>query len=79
MVRTTGRRVGWFGQLYVRSDSDKPRASWQAHDSAITALAVSPDGSLLVSGARDGAVRVWNIPWIRAELRKLGLDWTTTQ
>jgi WD40 repeat protein len=61
----------------LRSESDKPRARWQAHDTAVSALAVSPDGTLLASGARDGSVRVWNIPRIRAELRKLhpGLDW----
>src|SRR5262245_19218296 len=57
--------------------SGKELARWQAHDSALTALAVSSDGKLLVSGASDGTVRVWNLPWIRAELRKIhpDLDW----
>jgi WD40 repeat protein len=50
-------------------------ARWQAHDAAVTALTFSPDGALLASGARDGRLRVWNVPWIRAELAKLGLDW----
>jgi hypothetical protein len=50
-------------------------ARWKAHEAAVTALTLSPDGALLVSGGRDRAVRVWNLPWIRAELAKLGLDW----
>ncbi|MFO0843436.1 MAG: hypothetical protein U0797_13725 [Gemmataceae bacterium] len=32
-------------------------ARWQAHDAAVTAAAFSPDGSLLVTGARDGTFR----------------------
>jgi WD40 repeat protein len=74
------------GETVVRADEDgtlhllvlgtgQELARWQAHDSAITAVAVSPDGNLLVSGDRGGTVRVWNLPWIRSELRKLGLDW----
>ncbi len=50
-------------------------ARWRAHGAAVTALTLSSDGKLLVSGARDGTLRVWNIPWIREELAKLGLDW----
>jgi hypothetical protein len=53
----------------------KELARWQGHETAITALTFSPDGKLLVSGARDGTIRVWNLPWIREELAKLGLDW----
>ena len=50
-------------------------ARWEGHEAEVTALAFSPDGALLVSGARDGTVRVWDLPWIRGELGKLGLDW----
>jgi WD40 repeat protein len=58
-----------------RIATGKEIARWQAHDAAVTALALSPDETLLVSGARDGSIRVWNLPWIRQELAKLGLDW----
>src|SRR5207237_5527352 len=69
---------GTDGLVYLRSvETGTEVARWQAHDSAITALAFSPDGKLLVSGARDGSVRVWNLPWIRENLGKLGLDWST--
>ena len=32
-------------------------------------------GPLILSRARDGTVRVFNVPWVHAELKKLGLEW----
>jgi WD40 repeat protein len=67
---------GEDGLIHLRDlTTGKELARWKAHDSAVTALTFSPDGKLLVSGADDGAVRVWDLPWIRGELAKLGLDW----
>ena len=38
----------------------------QAHFSAVTSLALSPDGWLLLSGARDKVVVVWDLRgWVR--------------
>ncbi len=67
---------GEDGLIRVRDvNTGKELARWQAHEAAVTALTFSPDGKLLVSGARDGTFRVWNLPWIHEELAKLGLDW----
>jgi WD40 repeat protein len=53
----------------------KTVAKWEAHDEMIIALAFSPDGCTLVSGERGGAIKVWNLAWIRKELAALKLDW----
>ncbi|MCX6907604.1 MAG: hypothetical protein NTY01_06125, partial [Verrucomicrobia bacterium] len=50
-------------------------ARWEAHDSDVTALAFSPDGTTLASASKQGALKLWNLSSLRAELRKLGLDW----
>lgn len=50
-------------------------AHWEAHDDHLTALAFSPDSGTLVTGSADGTVKLWNLPFIRRELAKLGLDW----
>jgi WD40 repeat protein len=50
-------------------------ARWEAHDSAVTALAISPDGATLASGSIQGALKLWNLPAIRRQLAAMGLDW----
>jgi hypothetical protein len=40
------------------------------------ALNFSPDGQWLVAAKHDGETVGWSLPVVRAELRKLGLDWT---
>jgi WD40 repeat protein/tRNA A-37 threonylcarbamoyl transferase component Bud32 len=42
---------------------------------AIWSLAWSPDRNLLAVGTSMGGPVIWNMPKIRAELAKLGLDW----
>ena len=39
------------------------------------ALEFSPDGQWLLAAKNDGETVAWNIPVIRRELAKLGLDW----
>lgn len=48
----------WFDSytLEVQADRTKP----QIHDAAIKSVAMSPDGSLMATGAADGFVRVWD-------------------
>jgi len=36
-------------------------SSWQAHLESIASLAISPDGSTLLSGAHDASVRFWDL------------------
>ncbi|MFO0907855.1 MAG: WD40 repeat domain-containing protein [Isosphaeraceae bacterium] len=38
-------------------------------------LVFDPEGSLLLSGAADGTLKLWDLPAIRHELSGLGLDW----
>jgi WD40 repeat protein len=39
------------------------------------ALEFSRDGQWLVAAKNDGETVAWNLPEIRSELKKLGLDW----
>ncbi|CAK0745829.1 hypothetical protein CCP3SC5AM1_1300004 [Gammaproteobacteria bacterium] len=38
------------------------RYVWPAHQAAITALAVSADGKIAISGSNDHTIRVWDLP-----------------
>jgi WD40 repeat protein len=55
--------------------SGRELARWQAHDAPLSAPAFSPDGKTLVSGGRDGTLKLWDIPSIRKELSALNMGW----
>jgi WD40 repeat protein len=42
-------------------------ATLRGHEQAVSSLAVSPDGTALVSGSSDGTVRLWGIPTGQAQ------------
>ena len=42
-------------------------------------LASSPDGQWLIAAKDDGETIAWDLPLIRCELDKLGLDWTDSE
>ncbi|KAL7803474.1 hypothetical protein V8C44DRAFT_353120 [Trichoderma aethiopicum] len=53
------------------SHGDDPPRTLRGHADDIRSIAISPDGSRLVSSSRDGSIRIWDIspeledPWIR--------------
>jgi microtubule-associated protein-like 6 len=48
------------GNLYI-FENDRLRRSVKAHTGPVSCLDVSSQGNFLVSGGRDGIVRVWNV------------------
>ncbi|MBI3314259.1 MAG: WD40 repeat domain-containing protein [Candidatus Omnitrophica bacterium] len=38
-----------------------PLQTFEGHTNAIEAIAISPDGEIMITGSRDGSARVWNI------------------
>ncbi len=50
-------------------------ARWPGHDGGVSALLFSRDGQTLYSGSQDGVLKLWNLPFIRKELKEMGLDW----
>lgn len=43
----------------------------------VQSLAFSPDGARLAVGSENAVVQLWDLPALRRELAKLGLDWKT--
>lgn len=62
------RMIGGMGTIVNSGQMDE--ATFVGHESGITALALSLDGSLLTSGAEDGNVFVWDVA-TRQMIRKL--------
>jgi WD40 repeat protein len=49
-----------------RIEPREPSVSWQGHDGAVLAVAVSHDGRTLSSGGEDRMIRLWEMPTGRA-------------
>jgi WD40 repeat protein len=43
--------------------------------SCVLFFSPSPDSHILVSGAADGSIKLWDLPFIRQGLAELDLDW----
>jgi WD40 repeat protein len=46
----------------ITADEDSYRGQLTGHKSAATAMAVSQDGRIAVTGGRDGTLRIWDVP-----------------
>jgi WD40 repeat protein len=55
----------------ARSQAASVSRTLQGHTAAVTSLAFSPDGKYLVSGSRDGTIRMWEVRHLR-EIAMLG-------
>jgi WD40 repeat protein len=49
----------WSGEIVVWNGEGGQRARLEGHGRAVSALASSPDGTLLASASRDQTVRIW--------------------
>jgi WD40 repeat protein len=69
--------VGGFERARLWSIGAVPEAlvSLPGHRGRVSNLAFSADGRRLATGGDDGAVAVWELDRVRAELKKLVLDW----
>jgi WD40 repeat protein len=76
-VSPDGKTLATGDQLVALWDvaTGRELARWDAHGIQVTALAFSPDGGMLVSGAADGSVKLWDLAFIRRGLKELNLDW----
>lgn len=58
--------------IFITGSDDQPSPLFSHHEASMTAVAFSPDGLLLLTGASDEAVRIWN-----AETGALIWTWTS--
>ncbi len=71
-VDATGHASGF---LLFRADHDGPLAKLLSENDDSEMPSFSLDGKVLAIGAKDGAVRVLNLPRIRERLSEIGLGW----
>jgi dipeptidyl aminopeptidase/acylaminoacyl peptidase len=57
----------WSGEVKLwNPESQKVRASFQAHDQNIPCLEFSPDGRYLATAGAEGSIKVWDVGEVRA-------------
>ncbi|MBL8913856.1 MAG: protein kinase [Archangium sp.] len=50
----------WQGDVLLVTEAGELRGQWRAHSDAVLAVAWADDGERLLTGSRDGTVRLWN-------------------
>ncbi|MEM7587845.1 MAG: protein kinase, partial [Acidobacteriota bacterium] len=55
--------------------SGRELVHWQAHESAVVALATRPGTGQLVTGGCDGRLRAWDLQAARQQLESRGITW----
>ena len=58
-IRIFDARIGL--SIYLTTNAGDCISSWTAHLDSISSLAISPDGTTLLSGAHDASVRFWDL------------------
>jgi WD40 repeat protein/tRNA A-37 threonylcarbamoyl transferase component Bud32 len=59
----------------LQSDSHEPLLALPPEPFSIWGVAWSPEGKLLATGSSSGALVIWPLETIRAQLATIGLDW----
>ncbi|XP_058756704.1 protein ROOT INITIATION DEFECTIVE 3-like [Vicia villosa] len=62
---------GLSGEIYLwEVETGKLLRKWHGHNTAVTCLVFSEDDSLLISGFKNGSVRVWSLLMIFDDVRR---------
>lgn len=62
--------VGWDGWLKIWNLNYSLRYAFKAHESNINAVAISPNGKLIVTGGKDKKVYIWDITDLKKPLHE---------
>jgi len=71
--------VGWDGKLKVWNTNFQIRYSFQAHESAINHVAVSPNRRYIATGGKDKNVNVWDLLNLNSPIRSFDAGCNVSQ
>jgi len=63
--------AGWDGRLKVWSTNFQIRYTFKAHEGAINALSISPNGKYIATGGRDKKLNIWDVTEISTISREV--------
>ncbi|MFK0732363.1 MAG: WD40 repeat domain-containing protein, partial [Gloeotrichia echinulata HAB0833] len=58
----TGNRRTAKGYRIWNLQTGELKSTLTGHSSLVLSVAISPDGQTLVSGSRDGTIKIWRMP-----------------